>query len=61
MNRMKVTVVGYYVAEAEHYDGETDPVKMAAIDAENVDGNGMEAVYMMDEGLPITITVEPAA
>jgi hypothetical protein len=58
MPRIKVTITGYYEPEIEHYDGETDLAKMAAIDAENVGDDPVEAVMLMDEG-EITITVEP--
>lgn len=57
---MKVTIIGYYLADPDDYNGETDPPKMASIDAENVTGQPFEAVCLMDEDQPFTITVEPA-
>lgn len=59
MTRMKVTIVGYFDADPQHYDGETDPTKMAAIDEANIQADPVGAITMCDEDLPLSINVRP--
>lgn len=57
MVRMRVTITGYYDADPAHYDGETDPRAMAAIDLENLDPDPTAAAALIDDD--VTIEIEP--
>jgi hypothetical protein len=58
--QMRVTWVGEYMANPDHYPGcDGDPVKMAALDQESLDQGIIDVADLLDETLSRTIV--PAA